>query len=129
MPEFPRNATQVDSSRVIMDYHRKASDNVKNNFDIDDLDKDDVYVVNMYYNSSPHMVPFYNDAVENDTRNYGTHVGRAYWDEDKKDWFVEHNIHGDIYIDRMRDIMGGLSNPNPYGITAIYNATKPTVKT
>lgn len=33
LPEFPKDATASDSTRIIMDYHRLASDNIKENFD------------------------------------------------------------------------------------------------
>ena len=68
-----------------MDYHRQASDNVKNNFDKSKLDPNQNYTVNMYYNTSPYMRKFYNEAVKQDTDNYATHVGRLYYDKNQKD--------------------------------------------
>lgn len=41
---------------------------------------------------------------------------------------VEHNIHGNIYKDTYDSVLGGRSNPNKYGITAI-STTKPTLRT
>lgn len=35
---------------------------------------------------------------------------------------VGHNIHGTIHDDPVTTTLGGRSNPNPYGITAVYDA-------
>lgn len=68
-----------------MNFHRIAADKIKENIDKSQLDITQNYVINMYYNTSPHMVDFYNDAIKNDTKNYGTHVGRLFYDKDQKD--------------------------------------------
>lgn len=128
LPNFEGDKTAADSTQTILNYHREASDNVKSNFDKSKLDPDQTYVVNMYYNASPHILDFYKDAVKDKTGTYGTHVGHLYYDKNLSDWVVEHNIHGNIYKDKFDSVLGGLSNPNKYGITAI-STTKPKVKT
>ena len=70
----------ADSTKAIMTAHRAASDYIKENFDVSSLDPNENYVVNMYYNTSPHMNDFYKAAEEGNTNNYGTHVGRLYHD-------------------------------------------------
>ena len=116
-----------DSTKTIMNVHRQASDYIKDNFDVSQLNPKENYVVNMYYNTSPHMNDFYQKAQEGDTGNYGTHVGRLYNDAEKG-WVVEHNIHGNIHIDPYEEVVGGKSNANKYGITSI-STTKPTLWT
>lgn len=119
--------SSADSTKVIMNAHRAASDYIKDNFDINTLDKDQNYVVNMYYNNSPHMNTFYKNAEKGNTDHYGTHVGRLYNDENGE-WVVEHNIHGDIHIDPLIEVLGGLRNKHRYGVTSI-STTNPTWKT
>lgn len=115
-----------DSTKTIMNVHRQASDYIKDNFDVSTLDPKQNYVVNMYYNTSPHMNDFYQKAKEGKTDNYATHVGRMY--HDGNTWQVEHNIHGNIHVDPYETVIGGTSNKNKYGITSI-STTKPTLWT
>lgn len=96
LPDFEGDKTAADSTRTILNYHRDASDNIKANFDKSELDPDQTYVVNMYYNISPHILDFYKDAINDKTGTYGTHVGHLYYDKNLNDWIVEHNIHGHI---------------------------------
>ena len=72
--------SSADSTSTIMNAHRAASDYLKQNFDESQLDPEQNYVVNMYYNSSPHMNEFYQNAEKDKTNNYGTHVGKLYHD-------------------------------------------------
>lgn len=39
----------------------------------------------MYYNTSPHILDFYKDAVDDKTGTYGTHVDHLYFDKDQND--------------------------------------------
>lgn len=71
----------ADSTKAIMAAHRAASDYIKDSFDVSQLDPKENYVVNMYYNTSPHMNDFYKSAEKDGTENYGTHVGRMYYDQ------------------------------------------------
>lgn len=109
-------------TQAIMSTHRKAADYVKANLNIDALDPASCYVVNMYYSTSPHMVEFYVAARRQQTLNYGTHVGVLYYDKKKSEWVVEHNIHGNVHYDALRNILGGKENPHKYGVTTIYRA-------
>ena len=128
LPDFEGDKTAADSTQTILNYHRQAADNVRDNFDKSKLDPSQTYVVNMYYNTSPHILDFYKDAVDDKTGTYGTHVDHLYFDKDQNDWVVEHNIHGNVYKDTYDSVLGGRSNPNKYGITAI-STTKPTLRT
>ena len=117
----------ADSTKTIMQAHRAASDYIKDNFSTDQLDKNQNYVVNMYYNTSSHMNDFYKNAEEDKTDNYGTHVGRLYHDPEQG-WLVEHNVNGNVHINPFNEVVGGFSNSNKYGVTSI-STTKPTIRT
>lgn len=108
------------SRNQIINTHRAAADKVKEFFDESQLDKDHVYPVNMYYNTSPHMKDFYEKAIKEKTDTFGTHTGLLVWDGDK--WVVTHNIHGKIYNTPVKQALGGLSNRNKFGVTAVYDA-------
>lgn len=114
---------EVDSGasrNQIMNTHRAAADKVKEFFDESQLEKDHVYPVNMYYGTSPHMKDFYEKAIKEKTDTFGTHTGLLLWDGKK--WVVTHNIHGRIYNTPVKQALGGLSNRNKFGVTAIYDA-------
>lgn len=85
LPDFSDDKTASDSTATIINYHRAAADNIKENFDKSKLDPSQIYVVNMYYNTSPHILDFYKDAVKDKTGTYGTHVGHLYFDKDQND--------------------------------------------
>lgn len=93
-------------------YNAAASDNVYNNFRSGDLNPDKVYTVNMYYKGSPYLETAYNDGTKDRT---GTHTG--YLKNENGEWYVVHNIHGVVHVDRFKDIQGGGKN---YGVTGIY---------
>ena len=110
------------SNKQIMDYHRQAADKVQQNLDTLSLQKEHMYPVNMYYNTSPHMQEFYNKALDENTKTPGTHTGVLY--NNGNQWMVGHNIHGTILNNPVSEVLGGKSNPHKYGITAVYDATK-----
>ena len=110
--------------RIVMDIHRKAADYIKANLDVNKLDPDKYYVVNMYYNTSKYMVEFYNNARWFGTRNYATHVGLVYYDRKEQAWVVDHNVHGNVHRDALVSVLGGRSNPFKYGVTTIYQVGK-----
>ena len=93
-------------------YNSAASDNVWNNFDSKTLDPDTTYTVNMYYKGSPYLEEAYNNGTKGRT---GTHTG--YLKYENGDWYVVHNIHGKVHVDRFKSIQGGNKK---YGVTGIY---------
>lgn len=113
---FQRGASRAQ----IMNYHREAADEVKKDLDTTILQKWHMYPVNMYYNTSPHMKEFYRKSLDENTQTPGTHTGVLY--NNGNQWMVGHNIHGTILNNPVSDVLGGRSNPNKYGITAIYDA-------
>lgn len=90
-----------------------AADNFKNNFQVDSLDKNKTYLVNMYYKGSPNRATAWFDAKGGTT---GTHTGNLYWDPQRNSWRVAHNIHGKVYDD---DFASAQGSGKSYGITAI----------
>lgn len=109
---------------AVLNMHRQAADYVKENLDISKLVPGAYYVVNMYYATSPYMLQFFYSARSQGTGTYGTHVGVLYYKADAQAWVVEHNIHGSVYYDALVSILGGYSNPNKYGITAISRVSR-----
>lgn len=121
------NINKMDwSSRVkaVLAAHRAAADYIKEHFDIYSLIPGEIYVVNMYYSTSPHMLEFFVAAKYQGTGNYGTHVGVLYYDKKAETWIVEHNIHGHVHKDSLQSVLGGKSNPRKYGVTSISRASK-----
>ncbi len=112
--------THNDSIRNIRAIHNKASDAVRKDFDSKSLDKDHIYVVNMYYTTSPHMIDFYNRG----TKTPGTHTGVLYWNPNSDSWRVNHNIHGKIHDDDFISLQGGKKS---YGVTSISDASQKTL--
>lgn len=108
------------SETRIMDQHRQAADNVMHNLDTSLLRKNHLYPVNMYYAGSKHMRDFYNRAVMENTRTPGTHTGVLY--NNTNQWMVAHNISTNVHNEPVSEVLGGRSNPNKYGITAVYDA-------
>lgn len=106
----------------ILNMHKAAADNLKANMDTTQLNPNHVYTANMYYSTSPHMIDFYQAASKHNTGTYGTHTGLLYHNPAADQWQVSHNIHGTVHNDALKDIMGGKSNPNKYGVTAIADA-------
>lgn len=108
------------SNAQIMNQHRQAADNVMQNLDTLALQKNHIYPVNMYYNTSPYMQEFYNKAVDENTGTPGTHTGVLY--NNGNQWMVGHNIHTNVHNEPVSEVLGGRSNPHKYGITAVYDA-------
>lgn len=108
-----KKPNKFDESEVIK-YNNQASDNVKKNFDSDTLDKNEIYVVNMYFKGSPYQQIAYQEGTDNKA---GTHTGYLKYDPKKKGWYVTHNIHGHIHVDNFKAIQGGNKQ---YGVTTIY---------
>ena len=108
----------------VIELHRKAADYIKANLDVNKLDPDKYYIVNMYYSTSQYMVQFYNESRWNKTNNHATHVGIVYYDRKAQAWVVDHNIHGHVHRDALVSVLGGRSNPQKYGVTTIYQVVK-----
>lgn len=104
--------------QAVQQYNNNASDNFYKNFDSKTLDKDSVYLVNMYYKGSPAQETAYKEGRDKIT---GTHTGYATWNPDTNRWEVTHNIHGTIHVDPFTQIQGGNKQ---YGITTIFEPRK-----
>ena len=109
---------ELDSKNP-MDHHLAAQQALLKNFDSSTLDKNQTYMVNMYYRGSPYMQEAFEDVDGNGIK--GTHTGNLYWDTDTNSWRVEHNIHGTIYND---DWMTLQRPGNRFGVTAIQSPRK-----
>ena len=104
----------------VVAYNHDASNNVLKNFKSNEqLDPEQVYVVNMYYNGSPAQEEAYNNGRD---KTAGTHTGYLY--NNNGVWKVAHNIHGKLHVDDFFNIQGGKQGKGQYGVTAIYKPTK-----
>lgn len=104
----------VFDENAVITYNNAASDNVYKNFDSKtQLVPGQPYVVNMYYKGSPYL----EEAYKNGTRDRtGTHTGNLV-DDGNGNWYVIHNIHGQLHVDPFTKIQGGNKS---YGVTGIY---------
>lgn len=111
-----RRASRVKNRKMYL-YSEQASDKFKEHFDINTLDPNEVYMVNMYFKGSPNV----KKAFENGTgikgkqkATRGTHTGNVWFDG--KTWKVSHNIHDEEHTDNLQDVLGSGLN---YGVTAM----------
>lgn len=102
-------------------YNHNAANNLKQNLDANMLDRNQVYVANMYYNGSPFQEQAYNEGKDNIT---GTHTGYIKFNPDTNNWEVTHNIHGTIHVDSLNNILGSRGK---YGVTALLKPKKQTI--
>jgi hypothetical protein len=113
--DYDRKAYSSEASNT---RNHTAADNVKNNFNVNSLDKHKVYLVNMYYNGSDKKQVAWEDGVDGVT---GTHTGNLFFNPNTNSWQISHNIHGKVYTDSYNDTLGG-NNKKGYGVTAIAEA-------
>ncbi|MBO4850668.1 MAG: hypothetical protein J5529_07160 [Prevotella sp.] len=92
-------------------YNLDAADNFKRKFNVNQLDKSQTYVVNMYYAGSPWD---YKSRSKGNSWSEGTHTGLLVYNGNK--WVVRHNFHGDIMEDPLSDLIGTKYN---LGITSL----------
>lgn len=90
-----------------------AADRLYREFDSKTLDKNKVYMVNMFYKESPSREQAWREASNGTT---GTHTGNLYYDTKTNRWRVSHNIHGTVYDDDFIAIQGSRGK---WGVTAI----------
>ena len=90
-------------------YLHDSADQFASDFDFNQLDPNELYQVNMYYNGSP------NWQKAEPTGN-GTHAGYLQFKDGQ--WQVVHNIHGTVHVDALNDVLGG--NQKSYGILNVY---------
>lgn len=111
------NKPESYKESAVRQYNSSASDNIYRNFDSNSLDKDDVYVVNMYYRGSPSQRKAYTQG----RGVTGSHTGILYFSPSNNKWVVKHNIHGTIYQEPFVQLQSG---SRKYGVTAIYSPRK-----
>jgi hypothetical protein len=93
-----------------------AADKLHKEFDLNTLDPNKTYMVNMFYKGSSSRQKAWENAEGGTT---GTHTGNLYFDQATGKWRVSHNIHGTVYDDDFTKIQGSKGN---YGVTAIAEA-------
>ena len=89
--------------------NKMAADNFKEQFDVNSLDKDSVYVGNLFYDDSPYT----KQAFESGSPYNGTHEAVFFYDNG---WKAYHSIGREILIDDLEDILG---SGGQYGVTAL----------
>ena len=90
-------------------YLHDSADQFAHDFDFEQLNPDELYQVNMYYNSSPSW-------YKAEPTGNGTHAGYLQFKDGQ--WQVVHNIHGNVHVDALNDVLGG--NQKSYGVLNIY---------
>lgn len=114
----------------ITKFHKQAADSLASKLDTLAMNPNNVYTANMYYtdragNPSSHTVDFYNEAVDNNDKQYATHIGLIYHDKDRNQWRVTHNIgydkKGHLYNEPLSEDLGSRAK-HGYGITSIADA-------
>lgn len=102
----------INSSKdAYFKYLHDSADQFASTFDFSQLNPDEVYQVNMYYNGSPSW-------YKAEPTGNGTHAGYLEFKNGK--WNVVHNIHKKVHVDALKDILGG--NQKSYGVLNIYRA-------
>lgn len=104
---------QQSVGNMSVERNKVAANRFLKEFDSSKLDKNRVYMVNMYFKGSPSAGVAWYDSVGGTT---GTHTGNVYWDPKRNSWRVSHNIHGIIHDDDFKSTQG---SHKPYAITAI----------
>ena len=115
--DVSKRPTQYNEKDVSQ-YNFDASDNVYKHFDSNTLDKNQVYVVNMFYRDSSNLPKAYYGGKDGVS---GTHTGYLKFNPDTNRWVVVHNIHDNIHVD---DFIGIQGRNNNWGVTAIYKPLK-----
>lgn len=105
-------------TKKVVNYNLVAADNVAKHFNENDLDKDRIYSVGMYYMGSPYQKTAYEKGVEGATN---THTGNLMYDKKLGTWVVKHNVHGTEYTNKLSDVLG---SKGQYGVTGIYQPFK-----
>lgn len=113
-----KNRPKTYDVDAVVKYNSEAADNVVKDFDFNNLDKDSIYTVGMYYKGSPAQEQAYNEGVDGATN---THTGNLFWSPEHDSWVVEHNIHGTAITNELQDVIGSRGK---YGITGIYQPYK-----
>lgn len=90
-------------------YLHNSADQFASSFDFNQLNPDELYLVNMYYNNSPSW-------QKAEPTGNGTHAGYLQFKDGQ--WHVIHNIHGTVHVDALNDILGG--NQKSYGVLNVY---------
>lgn len=115
----------------------RAAERFAKTFDIRSLDPNRAYMVNMYYQGSGSTAQAWKEGKDGIT---GTHTGNVFYDPEKQQWLVYHNIgkkdsegnvYGDIHVEPLETLFGVDRNPDVkkrrnYSITAISEAVPRT---
>lgn len=109
------------SINKVQRYNYNAANNLKQNLDVNMLDRNQVYIANMYYNGSPFQKQAYDEGRDNIT---GTHTGYVRFNPDTNSWEVTHNIHGTVHVDSLNNVLGSRGR---YGVTALLKPQKQTI--
>ena len=105
----PVSKPTSSSKNKYFKYLHDSADQFASDFDFDQLDPNELYQVNMYYNGSPSW-------QKAEPTGNGTHAGYLQFKDGQ--WYVVHNIHGNVHVDALNDILGG--NQKSYGVLNVY---------
>ena len=103
---------------LVSQYNIDASNRFFKEFDSKSLDKNQVYVVNMFYKGSSKQKDAFRDGRDGIA---GTHTGYLQYDTATNNWVVVHNIGSTVHVDNFIRLQSG---DGKYGITAIFKPVK-----
>ena len=95
----------------VHNYNLDAAENLQKRLNINNLNKNRVYSVSMYYTGSPYQRLAFKQGTNN---RANTHTGNLLYDG--KQWVIEHNFHGTVMRDPLSDLLGSGHN---IGVTQI----------
>lgn len=104
--EYDENTVKLNNLNAVK--------NMKEIFDITQLDPNEIYSAGMTYYSSPKTDKSYDQGTNNATN---THTGNIYFDDDTNSWRVNHNIHGNVYDDDLLDLV--YNGNSKYGLSTV----------
>lgn len=101
------------SPKASDDRNFAAAERLKAMLDYSKLDKNEVYMVNMFAKESPHRKAAWKNGLGGIT---GSHTGNLYYDYDDETWKVNHGAGYWVHTDNLSDLLGSKGH---YGVTAI----------
>lgn len=100
------------SKKNLEEFNAQAARNFANNFSLDNLDPNEVYVVGTTYKGSPNKKVAFQEGTGGEAN---THTGYAKFENGQ--WMFHSNVHGTEYISPMNQMLGDTAT---MAITSIY---------
>lgn len=98
-------------------YNKDAADSLKAHIGEFELIPGEIYFANMYYGYNNRDLPSVGNAAKLG-KNYtlGSHTGNIYYDPERSEWMLNHNVHHNVRTVPLISVLGGKGKT---GVTAI----------